>query len=202
MRRVAEPGRRRLASPRRGCGSLTNGTFPRGRAETTERIVISPLAHSPAMQRGVWGLLVVGGVLALVGTSVSLGGLVVAGAGTGTAFQSDGDVCRDAPFNVKAVFLPNNKGILEFSWVKVVPPGDTTCFGPVSSGGSAALGTVSLAATSIPPVSYTAPCTGNEAQGLACQDFISIGPYAGPGSRVWLLKKTAEEVFQGIFVAT
>lgn len=153
-----------------------------------------PGSDSNAMNLGVAGVAL---ALLLVGSSIpAAGGLVLIGAGSGTASANDGSFyCSQASFTIRAVFLPGNQGIAEFEWVDI----QSCAVGQEQFvGGQAAIGTLSYDLTEVPPAAWTFSCTGSESSGLDC-GVMRIGPYHGPGSRNWLTKSTAFENFAGTF---
>lgn len=143
-------------------------------------------------------------------TGSSALGLVVTGVGTGTSVSPQGFVfCENAPFSVRAVFLPDDKGVLEFTWTSWnleclnhdVANGGFLTLG----GGRAHLGTLYYDLGQTPPtLRWEFRCDGNEAVGLVCdagQGLVThMGAYQGLGSRVWLTH-TGSELFAGSFIA-
>lgn len=148
--------------------------------------------------RGVWlsvWLLLLAVVLAAPGQSA--GGLVLVGAGEGTAVALDGSYrCEDVPFVVQVHFFPGNAAIAEFTWAS----GGATC-PALYTGGSVAIGNANYDAARTPPVSWTFSCRGSESEGVTCGNFLFMGPSNGVGSLVWLVKRGAIENFDGAFMA-
>lgn len=142
--------------------------------------------------------------LALAAGSSSLGGLVVQGVGTGRGWGDQGFggpyACESVPFEVTVGYAPGSRAVATFSWASVAASG-SNCF-VVSNGGVSSLGTLTYDLGAVPPTArWEFYCIGDEAQGLSCGDALRIGPYAGPGSQVWLAQRLPPQFFDGAFVA-
>lgn len=132
----------------------------------------------------------------------AIGGVTVSGAGTGTGsgFASGNPyICNDVPFEVTAIYLPGNRGIMFFNWASAAADGPN-CF-ILSNGGAYAIGTTYYDLEQMPPVWHEASCVGNEAQGLDCGAYGSLGPYGGPASEAWYSLSAPSRGFYGILTA-
>lgn len=136
--------------------------------------------------------------LAVLGatSSTAAGGIVVTGAGRGDAFAYNGTyTCLDRAFTVQIAYLPDNKAVAHIMWVS-----HDDCPRLLWFSGGLYGGTVSFDTNRVPPIWWTANCTGSEAAGLDCGD-LRIGPYSRAGQMVSVTFWGSSSYFAGEFLA-